>query len=70
MTIELYDQEEVFRSYVEGERYEAAEKAKNATKIEIAKRLLKMEKLSVEEIAAGIELTVEEVGRLTDLLLT
>ncbi len=29
MTIELYDQEEVLRSYVESERYEAAEEAEN-----------------------------------------
>ncbi len=66
MTIELYDQEEVIRSYVESERYDA----ENATKIEIAKRLLKMRKLSAEEVAIGTDLTVEEVEKLTDMLLT
>ena len=44
----LYDEEEVMRSYVESERYDE--------KIEIAKRFLRMNKLSYEEIAAGSEL--------------
>jgi len=61
MLMELYDQEEVMRSYVESERYEAAEEAENATKIETAKRLLRMGKLSIEEVAAGSGLTVKEV---------
>ncbi len=70
---ELFDQEEVLRSYVESERYEAAEKAaeetENATKIETAKRFLKMGKLSVEEVAAGSGLTVEKVEELAGLSL-
>ena len=64
MLMELYDQEEVMRSYVESERYEAAEEAENATKIETAKRLLRMGKLSIEEVAAGSGLTVKEVEEL------
>ena len=64
MLMELYDQEEVMRSYVESERHEAAEKAENATKIETAKRFLKIGKLSIEEIATGSGLTVEEVEEL------
>jgi len=36
MTIELYDQEEVLRSYVESERYDA----ENATKIEMAREMI------------------------------
>ncbi len=40
MTIELYNQKEVLRSYVESERYEAAEEAENATKIEIAREMI------------------------------
>ncbi len=36
MTIELYNQEEVLRSYVESERYDA----ENATKLEIAREMI------------------------------
>ena len=75
MLMELYDQEEVMRSYLESERYEAAQeaaqeaakKAENATKIETAKRLLRMGKLSIEEVAAGSGLTVKEVEELAGL---
>lgn len=71
MLMELYDQEEVIKSFVESERYEAAEeaarKAENATKIETAKRFLKMGKLSIEEVAAGSGLTVKEVEELAGL---
>lgn len=63
MLMELYDQEEVMRSYVESEKYEA----ENATKIETAQRLLKMGKLSIEEIAVGSGLTVGEVEELADV---
>ena len=44
MLMELYDQEEVMRSYLESERYEAAEeaarKAENATKVEMAREMI------------------------------
>lgn len=63
MLMELYDEQEVLRSYVESEKYEV----ENATKIATARRLLKMGKLSVEEIAEGSGLTVEEVERLSDI---
>lgn len=62
---ELFDQEEVLRSFVESERYDA----ENATKIETAKRLLKVGKLSVEEVATCSGLTVEEVEELAGLSL-
>lgn len=65
MLMELYDEQEVLRSYVESERYEV----ENATKIATARRLLKMGKLSVEEIAEGSGLTIEEVERLSDIQL-
>ena len=65
MLMELYDEQEVLRSYVESEKYEV----ENATKIATAKRLLKMGKLSVEEIAEGSGLMVEEVERLSDIQL-
>lgn len=71
MLMELYDQQEVLRSYVESERYEAAEeaaqKAENAAKMEMAKKFLEMGKLSIEEVAAGSGLTVKEVERLAGL---
>ena len=75
MLMELYDQAEVMSSYLESERYEAAQeaaqeaakKAENATKIETAKRLLRMGKLSIEEVAAGSGLTVKEVEELAGL---
>lgn len=59
MMMELYDQEEVLRSYVESERYDAAK--------ETAKRLLNMGKLSIEEVADGAGLTVEEVEELAGM---
>ena len=57
----LYDEQEVMRSYVESEVYEA--------KIETAKRFLKMGKFSFEEIANGTGLTIEEVEELAGLQL-
>ena len=64
----LYDEEEIMRSYVESEVYEATQKAQYNEKIETAKRLLRMEKLSYEEIAAGSGLTIEEVEELANEL--
>ena len=57
----LYDEQEVMRSYVEIEVYEA--------RIETAKRFLKMGKFSFEEIADGTGLTIEEVKELAGLQL-
>lgn len=58
---ELFDQKEVLRSYVESEKHD--------NNIETAKRLLKMGKFSIEDIAAGTGLTVEEVKELAGLSL-
>ena len=60
----LYDEEEIMRSYVESERYEA----KYDEKIETARRLLQMQKLANDDIAAGSGLTIEEVEKLADEL--
>ena len=60
----LYDEEEIMRSYVESERYEA----KHDEKIETARRLLQMQKLANDDIAAGSGLTIEEVEKLADEL--
>lgn len=65
MLMELYDEQEVLRSYVESEKYEV----ENATKVATARRLLKMGKLSVGEIAEGSGLAVEEVEELQKELL-
>ena len=65
MLMELYDEQEVLRSYVESERYEA----ENAANIKTAKRFLDMGKFSIEEIAKGTGLTVEEVEELRKELL-
>ena len=56
----LYDEEEIMRSYVESERHDE--------KIETAKRLLQMQKLANDDIAAGSGLTIEEVEKLADEL--
>ena len=53
----LYDEQEVMRSYVESEVHEA----RYDERIEMAKRLLRMKKLSYGEIAVASELTLEEV---------
>lgn len=65
----LYDEQEVMRSYIESEVYEARQMARQDERIETAKRFLQMKKLSYEEIAAGSGLTVEEVEKLAGLQL-
>lgn len=52
----LFDEEQIMRSFIKSERHDAD--------VETAKRLLKMEKLSFEEIACGTGLTIEEVEEL------
>ena len=67
MLMELYDQEEVMRSYVESERYEAAEEAENATKIETAKRMLEDGTFSMDKIAKFANLPIEVIQEIADL---
>ena len=64
----LYDEEEIMRSYVESEVYEATQRAAHNEKIETARRLLQMQKLANDDIAAGSGLTIEEVEKLADEL--
>ena len=49
----LFDEEQIMKSFIRSERHD--------TDVETAKRLLKMGKLSFEEIASGTGLTIEEV---------
>lgn len=49
----LFDEEQIMQSFIKSERHDAD--------VETAKRLLKMGKLSSEEIASGTGLTIEEV---------
>ena len=60
----LYDNEEIMRSYLESERHEARLKGGYEANIKTAERLLKMKKLSFEEIAVGSGLSVEEIEEL------
>ena len=55
----LYDQEEAMRIYVESERYDE--------KIETARRLIGIGKLSIEDIAAGTGLTIEKVKEIANM---
>ena len=61
MMMELYDQEEVMRSYIRSKEHD--------TKVETAKRYLSLGKLSFEEIAIGSGLSIEEVEELAGLQL-
>ena len=61
MMMELYDQEEVMRSYIRSKEHD--------TKVETAKRLLTIGKLSFEEIAIGSGLSIEEIEELAGMQL-
>ena len=64
----LYDEEEIMKSYVESERYEAHQEGRYDEKVETAKRFLQMKKLSYDDIAVGSGLTIEEVEELASEL--
>ncbi len=63
MLMELYDQEEVIKSYVESEKYEA----ENAIKMETAKRMLEDGTFSMDKIAKFSDLPIEVVRELAGL---
>lgn len=56
----LYDEEEIMRSYVESERYEA----KRDEKIETAKRMLNDGALSIDKVAEFSNLPIEVIEKL------
>lgn len=57
----LYDEEEAMRTYVESERYDE--------KIETARRLIEIGKLSLEDIATGTGLTIDKVKEIANMQL-
>ena len=59
----LYDEEEVMRSYIKSERYEAIQE----TAQETALRMLKRGKMTIQEIAEDTGLSIEAVEQLAGL---
>lgn len=57
----LFDEEEVMKSYIRSERYEAAQEAELDKAKKTALRMLKAAKISLEDIADYTELPVELV---------
>ena len=64
----LYDEEEIMRSYVESERYEAKQEARYDEKIETAKRMLNDGALSMDKVAEFSNLPIEVIERLASEL--
>ncbi len=63
MLMELYDQEEVLKSYVQSEKYEAVEEAAKET----AKRMLKDGTFSIDKIAEFVSLPIEVIQEIAAL---
>ncbi len=63
MLMELYDQEEVMRSYVQSEKYEAVEEAAKET----AKRMLEDGTLPIDKVAKFANLPIEVVKEMASL---
>lgn len=64
----LYDEEEIMKPYVESERYEASQEARQDEKIEIAKRMLEDRTLPIDKIAQIADLPINVVSRLAEKL--
>ena len=62
----LFDEEEVMRSYIRSERYEAAEEATLENKKKTAIRLIKLDKMSLDDIAEATELPLDIVRKLKE----
>ncbi|MCI8300126.1 MAG: hypothetical protein HFI69_07225 [Lachnospiraceae bacterium] len=63
MLMELYDQEEVMKSYVQSEKYEAVQEAAKET----AKRMLKDGTFSIDKIAELVSLPIEVIQEIAAL---
>lgn len=64
----LYDEEEIMKSYVESERYEASQEARQDEKIEIVKRMLEDGTLPIDKIAQIADLPINVVSHLAESL--
>lgn len=60
----LYDEEEIMRSYLESEIYEATQRVAHDEKIETAKRMLNDGALSMDKIAEFSSLPIEVIEKL------
>ncbi len=60
----LYDEEEVMRSYIKSERYEAAQEAEQNKAKKTAIRMIKAGKMSLEDIADYTELSLDIIKEL------
>ena len=62
IVMNLFDEEEILKSYIRSERYEAAEVATREAAIKKAKLMLKRERITIEEMSEFFpELTDEDV---------
>ena len=61
----LYDGEEIMRSYVESERYDAQQEARYDEKVETAKRMLGDGTLSLDKVAEFSNLPIEVIRELS-----
>ena len=64
----LYDEEEIMKSYMESERYEASQEARQDEKIEIVKRMLEDGTLPIDKIAQIADLPINVVSHLAESL--
>lgn len=64
----LYDEEEIMRSYLESEIYEATQRVAHDEKIETAKRMLNDGALSMDKIAEFSSLPIEVIEKLANEL--
>ncbi|MCD7954544.1 MAG: hypothetical protein LUG93_02050 [Lachnospiraceae bacterium] len=69
MMMDLYDQDRIWKIHVESEKKIAAEKAAKEEKEASVKRLLKLGKLSIEDIAECQQVSVERVREIEEEML-
>jgi hypothetical protein len=62
----LYDEEEIMKSYIKSERYEAEQAATQVARKETAINMIKDNKLSLEDISSYTNLSLEEVKKLEE----
>jgi hypothetical protein len=60
----LFDEEEILKSYIESERYDAAKEQAEKTASEMARKLIRKNKMSREDIADITGLTIDKIQQL------